>query len=70
MHEAIFVVVTVPTNGSIVAFNVVIWVHFCLLKFKVSPVNDLPLPNSFQNRKCIKKVESGFLDTAVDAPGE
>ena len=45
VHEAKFVVVSVPTNGSSVACNVVIWLSFtfCLLS---SPVNDLPFPDS------------------------
>ena len=44
VHEAMFVVVSVPTNGSSVACNV--WssgFHFCLLS---SPVNDLPFLDS------------------------
>ena len=33
VHEAIFVVVSVPTNGSGVACNVVIWLLFLSIKF-------------------------------------
>ena len=33
MHEAMFVVVSVPTNGSSVACNVVIWLSFLSNKF-------------------------------------
>ena len=33
MHEAMFVVVSVPTNGSSVACNVVIWLSFLSINF-------------------------------------
>ena len=33
MHEAMFVVVSVPTNGSGVACHVVIWLSFLSIKF-------------------------------------
>ena len=33
VHEAMFVVVSVPTNGSSVACNVVIWLSFLSIKF-------------------------------------
>ena len=33
VHEAMFVVVSVPTNGSIVTRNVVIWLSFLSIKF-------------------------------------
>ena len=37
-HEAMFVVVTVPTNGSKVAFNVVIWLSFLSIKVLQSTI--------------------------------
>ena len=46
VHKAMTVVLSVPTNGSSVAGNMVIWLSFL--------------------SKYVKKVEKGFLDTAVD----
>ena len=57
------VVVSVPTNGSSVACNVVIWLSF--LSFKFSSQRST-FCGWFLNVKYVKKVEKGFLDTAVD----
>ena len=63
LHEAMLVVVSVPTNGSSVACNVVIWLSF--LSFKFSSQRST-FCRWFLNVKYVKKVEKGFLDTAVD----
>ena len=63
MHEAMFVVVSVPTNGSSVACNVVIWLSFLSIKFSSQRST---FSGYFLNVKYVKKVEKGFLDTAVD----
>ena len=62
MHEAMFVVVSVPTLTS-VACNVVIWLSFLSIKF--SSQRSI-FSGKFLNVKYVKKVEKGFLDTAVD----
>ena len=57
------VVVSVPTNGSGVACNVVIWLLFLSVKFSSQRST---FCGCFLNVKYVKKVEKGFLDTAVD----
>ena len=63
MHEAIFFVVKIPTNGSNVAFNVVLWLSFLFVKFSSQRST---FSGEFLNVKYVKKVEKGFLDTAMD----
>ena len=58
-----FVVVSVPTNGSSVACNVVIWLSFLSIKFSSQRST---FCGQFLNVKYVKKLEKGFLDTAVD----
>ena len=59
-----FVVLSVPTNGSSVACNVVIWLSFLSIKFSSQRSNFFF--GQVLNVKYVKKVEKGFLDTAVD----
>ena len=63
MHEAIFFVVCIPTNGSNVTFNVVLWLSFLSVKFSSQRPT---FSEEFLNVKYVKKVEKGFLDTAMD----
>ena len=63
VHEAMCVVVSVPTNGSSVACNVVIWLPFLSVKF---PSQRSTFSVQFLNVKYVKKVEKGFLYTTVD----
>ena len=58
MHEAMFVVVSFPTNGSSVACNVVIWLSF--LSIKLSSQRSA-FSGYFLKVKHVKKVEKGFL---------
>ena len=63
VHEAIFFVVSIPTNGSNVAFNVVLWLSFLSVKFSSQRST---FSGEFLNVKYVKKVEKGFHDTAMD----
>ena len=58
-----FVVVSIPTNGSSVACNVVKWLSFLSITFSSQRSN---FSDQFLNVKYVKKIEKGFLDTAVD----
>ena len=58
-----FVVVSVPTNGSNVAFNWSSGFHFCLIRFSSQRST---FDACFLNDKYVKRVKKGFLDTAVD----
>ena len=58
VHEAMFVVVSFPTNGSSVACNVVIWLSF--LSIKLSSQRSA-FSGKFLKVKHVKKVEKGFL---------
>ena len=66
MHKATFVVVSVPTNGSSVACNVVIWLSLLSIKFSSQRS---AFSGYFLNLKYVKKVEKGFRDTAVNYLG-
>ena len=63
MHEGILFVVSVPTSGSNVAFNVVIWLSFLFIKFSSQRSAFFGL---MLNVKYVKKVEKGFFDRDVD----
>ena len=63
MHEGILFVVSVPTNGTNVAFNVVIWLSFLSIEFSSQRSTFF---GEVLNVKYVKKVEKGFLDIAVD----
>ena len=56
-----FVVVSVHTNRSNVAFNVVIWLSFLSINVLRSTFDGY-----FLNDKYVRRVKKGFLDTAVD----
>ena len=58
-----FVVVSVPTNGSSVPCNVVMWLSFLSVEFSSQRST---FSGYFLNIEYVKKVEKGFLDTAVD----
>ena len=72
VHEAIFVVVSTDlqtlTNRSNVAFNVVIWLSFLFIKFLQSTIYLCRIVFKRWMYNNIRKLKSGFLDTAVDAP--
>ena len=63
VHEAMFVVVCVPTNGSSVACNVVVWLSYLFITFSSQRSTFSGL---FLNVKYVKKIEKGFFNTAVD----
>ena len=67
MHGAIFFVVCISTNGSNVTFNVVVWLSFLSVKFSSQRST---FSEEFLNVKYVKKVEKGFLHTAVDYKGD
>ena len=67
MHEGILFVVSVPTNGSNVAFNVVIWRLFLSIKFSSQRST---FSGWHLNDKPVKKVEKGLLHIAVDYKGD
>ena len=62
-YKAKFVVVSVPTNGSNVAFNVVAWLSFLSIKFLQSMIY---LWRILFNDKYVKRVKKRFLNTARD----
>ena len=67
MHEGTLFVVSVPTNGSNVAFNVVIW-RLCLsIKFSSQRST---FSGWHSNNKAVKQVEKGLLHIAVDYKGD
>ena len=63
VQEAMFVVVSVPTNGSSVACSVVIWLSLLSIKFSSQRST---FSGYFLNVKYVMKVEKGFLDKVVD----
>ena len=56
------------TNRSNVAFNVVIWLSFLFIKFLQSTIYLCRIVFKRWMYNNIRKLKSGFLDTAVDAP--